>query len=494
MPKLTINETSLKSIKPPAPDALTKSGNAKADEFYWDTSLEGFGVRVKRDGSKHFVIQRKLPGIGKSVRETLGTWAGSAGGTLTLTQARDRATALIGDIRKGINPVEVARQTAEAGKPKSWQTLTLMQAFDEFTAGKQHSEQTARQYRKDVMGRMLKPWQDRRLLDIKRADCEAQHKAIRDEIRAGKCKRLGVAELPKLDSAGNSGANLAMKVLEAVWSYIEAKYRDQSFPQGMNPVTGFERFYVPVRKSKVSNSGLPAWWAETETLFKDDPIQRDTFRLMLFTALRNEDCCSIRWGDIDFDHAKIFRPDPKGGPTAAFDAPLSNAALAILRGRQRDNAKDFGADDGGYVFPIRKSNGAIGCRDQIRKPDNAKVITIPHDLRRTWKNAARNAEVERDVRTRLMNHRDGNSTGSVHEDYTVFEWSELADGTQRTTDYLLSKIGVAVADGAFVKADIKPTQQTPAPTPDDDPAELLKQMAALQAKLAASMSKGKGAA
>src|SRR5262249_37456790 len=136
--------------------------------------------------------------------------------------------------------------------------------------------------------------------------------------------------------------------------------------------------------------------------------------------------------------------------------------------------------------PIRKGNGAIGCRDQIRKPDNAKVITIPHDLRRTWKNAARNAEVERDVRTRLMNHRDGNSTGSVHEDYTVFEWAELLDGSQRATDYLLGKIGVAVVDGAFAKADIKPTGQTPAPDAQQQAEALIKALGAdVVAKLAA---------
>src|SRR5258705_6120421 len=125
MPKLEITESAIRAkCVAPGNDSVTKAGRVKADEFYWDTRTEGFGVRVKGDGSKHFVVQRKLPGKGASVRGTLGRW-----GDVTLTEARDKAVAAIAKIREGVNPFEVARQTAQAANPK-WGTLTLAQAFD----------------------------------------------------------------------------------------------------------------------------------------------------------------------------------------------------------------------------------------------------------------------------------------------------------------------------------------------------------------------------
>jgi integrase len=470
---------------------------------------------------KTFVVQHAKIG-----RRKLGVFP-----VMNVRQARQMAREWLLEMDKGNDPAEKPPELA-------WQSLTLQQAFDEFMAAGSHAESTVELYRRYVMGKSLAAWRGLKLFkgdgkhNITRAGCEQKHIDIRDTIRREKCEKKGLAELPKTDFAGHSPANLAMKVIEAVWGYLEDKYKDQGFPMNLNPVTGMTMFFVPVRKGRVKNEDLPGWWKATETVGrvgKPDPIMRDMLRFMLLTSLRNEDCCGIKWEDIDWDKKKIFRGDPKGGLFAEFDLPLSDAAIAILRGRERGNKTDLQTnadkkigkeyDKTDYVFPIHKADGSIGCRHKIKKPKALQRFGIVHDLRRTFRTAARNAEVEISVSTRLTNHRSdtdsdgkfGKSTGRTHDDYDDRKWKELADGMQAITNYLLGKIGVAVENGAFVEREVKPddaktaenerlkeeierlkaANQPPATVARqplaDDPQVLFKQMAEIQAKLASIM-------
>jgi hypothetical protein len=110
MPKLT--DRVLKSL-------VVEPG--KKDRLVFDAECPGLGVRVTVKGTKTFLAQWTDPATKRKVREPLGVW-----GSITLDQARAAARAKLGDVARGIDPVqERNRKRAVADAEKAEQALTL---------------------------------------------------------------------------------------------------------------------------------------------------------------------------------------------------------------------------------------------------------------------------------------------------------------------------------------------------------------------------------
>jgi integrase len=149
----------------------------------------------------------------------------------------------------------------------------------------------------------------------------------------------------------------------------------------------------------------------------ENPIRRDLQFFVLFTGLRREDACTVRWeqvnltdepillGKIEVPPGCIHRPKPKGGVDRAFTVPLSAFALGILRQRRAENSK-LVPDDGGWVFPTRNMRGEVTCVQEMKeKPiEPFGKIPSPHRLRDTFATAASEAGLARQEIKLLMNH------------------------------------------------------------------------------------------
>ena len=75
---------------------------ADRDTFLWDADVRGFGLKVTPSGKKTYVIQYRLPGLGRSAfarRMVLGDH-----GLLTPEAARKRAREELGNVARGIDP------------------------------------------------------------------------------------------------------------------------------------------------------------------------------------------------------------------------------------------------------------------------------------------------------------------------------------------------------------------------------------------------------
>src|SRR5258708_647440 len=88
----------------------------KHHEYVWDSELRGFGLRVTSAGFKAYVIQYRLPGVGRKgqvKRVTLGEH-----GTLTADQARQLAKKKLGSVANGGDPAaeRAARRVAPTVK------------------------------------------------------------------------------------------------------------------------------------------------------------------------------------------------------------------------------------------------------------------------------------------------------------------------------------------------------------------------------------------
>ncbi|MFL5068124.1 MAG: integrase arm-type DNA-binding domain-containing protein, partial [Xanthobacteraceae bacterium] len=81
------------------------------EQIIWDEALPGFGVRVKPNGNRSYVVQYRNRGTGASKRMTIGRH----GPTLTFDQAKKQARLLLADVLRGNDPA--GRRRSERSGP-----------------------------------------------------------------------------------------------------------------------------------------------------------------------------------------------------------------------------------------------------------------------------------------------------------------------------------------------------------------------------------------
>jgi integrase len=451
MPKQAITDAFLRTVTPPGPDALTKNGKPKLDEFYWDTGLEGFGVRVKSDGSKHFVIQRKLPGTGESVRKTIGRW-----GDVTYEGAYKAAVKLLGKINDGVNPVAVARQTAEAAKPKTWQTFTLREALTAHVAQMREDGCTAGSIKQleDEITSNLSEWMDCTLAEIIRPDDTTmlveRHAQLCQKVKSDKGKMRG----------GRALAARVFRDFRAIWNTARRRYPALlAYPTGIVNVSSGQR-----KRSPIPWAQLPAWALAVDGI--ENRVRADLQWFLLLTGSSGRGPLELEWKSIDFDAGTIHFPKPKGGEDRAFTVPASRSLLAMLAKRQLANKAEYG--DTPYVFPTRDTGGKIvptteSYQYTYRKDESGKrrkrcffafinergkkTNASAHRLRDTFATACKSCKVDRFTTKLLMNHALPET--DVTDGYMGADDEYTRGCVERVTAFLLAKAGVT--------ADAQPT-------------------------------------
>ncbi len=101
MPKLKLSKSVV--------DKLQAEGR---DVVYWDQGLRGFGIRIKANGKKSYVVQYRNRNTGRSKRKTVG----QVGPLMSFAEARAAASALLGEVMRGGDPVEAAQSNRSAAR------------------------------------------------------------------------------------------------------------------------------------------------------------------------------------------------------------------------------------------------------------------------------------------------------------------------------------------------------------------------------------------
>jgi len=99
VPKLKLTKSTVEKLAP-----------AGGEIIYWDEAIRGFGVRVKPNGTKSYVIQYRNRNTGRSKRKTIG----HVGPLISFAQARSEAVRLLGEVVRGGDPVEDTRSARQA--------------------------------------------------------------------------------------------------------------------------------------------------------------------------------------------------------------------------------------------------------------------------------------------------------------------------------------------------------------------------------------------
>ncbi len=317
---------------------------------YWDSNLQGFGVRVYPSGSKVYLVQTRASG--KSRRLTVGRH-----GLMTAAQARTKAARIISDIKADREPVlDDGASPADAGP-------TVAEVAERYMT--EHVKVRC----KPTTVRQCRYMLDRHILPALGL------------VRLGEVGRERVAALHYSLHQTPVTANKVVDMLSRLFYMAELW---GVAPEGGNPCRfvrkyqekSCERFLSEEEFRRLGRT-LDAVEAEGRV----HPSAVAAFRLLMLTGCRRNEILTLRWEDVDLDAGELRLRDAKTGARLVALSPPARWVLANLPRLPGNPWVISGARPGTHLSNL--NNGWL----VVRKRADLKDVRI-HDLRHSFASRA----------------------------------------------------------------------------------------------------------
>lgn len=386
------------------------------DEFYWDSEVKGFGVRVTPTGKLTFIVQGRIEGSsGSAARITIGAY-----GVFTVDQARDVAREHLRSMRLGVDPRQVKKAEEVA-------RVSLQQVCDAYVSRPGKLKASSQEAIKRHVQTTFEAWKDKPIASITEEMCKKRYREMLTKGLRGDRKQ------------GSPGqANQAFSVLGALLSYAGRQYRraDGSPLCTRGPVDALKDDRVRrILDHKVGAVWLALGQLRAEAYNRDTMSSIDLVRFLLLTGLRISEASSLKWSQVNLEDAYFHLPNPKNSNPVSM--PLATQAVEMLKERPR-------VEGNPYVFPSWGQTKHIkDPRDLMKKVSAiAGSKVTPHDLRRTFTNVAlRQCRIEKFRTDLLTNHITRDVTAEHYFDTTNLQW--LAPEAQKIADWLDQQATIA---------------------------------------------------
>jgi integrase len=337
----------------------------KKDRLVFDAECPGLGVRVTVKGTKTFLAQWTDPATKRKVREPLGVW-----GSITLDQARAAARAKLGDVARGIDPVqERNRKRAVADAEKAEQALTLDGLIEQWA--RLHLSTRRPRYAAEAT----------RALRLAFAD-QLQRPAA--QLTRGKA----VEVLDRLAGAGKIvTAGRTMAYGRACFSWAAKRGRAPVNPFSALPIGGA----ATERDRTLTDDELhEAWNAAGALPYPFGPF----YQLAILTMQRREEVAGMRWPELSADLGLWTIPADRMKNHRPHDVHLPEPAREILRSLPRLAGSDLvftttgRTPISGYSKAKAQLDAAMmkARAEAAQQAGKASAPLIPwrlHDMRRT---------------------------------------------------------------------------------------------------------------
>ena len=349
MPRTILTDARVRAIKP-----------RKTIREVRDGKLRGFGVRVSPSGRRQFFIHCQHRG------ERIWKIVGDAG-TMSVTEARAAAAAMLTAIRRGEDAphapdealFEAVAETAFRRHERVWKPGTLY---------------VNRCY---LRNSIMPHFAGRSIAEIDRQKVRNWFARLR---------------------ATPVAADRSMPILSVIMREAE---RMGLRPEGSNPCRGIKRYRRKGRERFLSDGEIRRLSERLAAHEGRCPQQAAIIRLLLLTGCRKGEILTLQWSD--YREGNLFLRDSKTGPRTVW---LSEPARAVLDGLGRGSR---------WIFPASKGDRprAAGwlhyfwCR--VRAEADLEDVHL-HDLRHTTASLAlRKGETVLAI-SRLLGHRKAETT------------------------------------------------------------------------------------
>jgi integrase len=372
-----INDTTIRSIKPPA------SGTVD----YFDDLTPGLSLRITAKGIRSWTVFYRDKNA-RQKRLTLGRYP-----AVKLVDARELARNAQRSVAHGGDPgvdKRAAREVLTFGK------LANRYLEDYAKLNKKSWEEDERQINADL----LPKWKSRPAVDVKSEDL-----------------------LALLNAKVKNGAPVAANRLRALVSCIFTFGADQRLvPATSNPVIGVKKPTKEASRDRVlTNEEIRRIWDACDT---QNPYVSAWFRLRLVTAQRGGELLQMRWQDID-EQSHFWSIPAEFVKNAQGHRVYLNALARKVLGTVPRNDKSV------WVFPesfmgdykhvgrrlAQRTRANIVVEQQAAPGERDKADIRGHDLRRTAASLMASGGVPRFVIGRILNHSEEKDITSVYDRY-----------------------------------------------------------------------------
>lgn len=387
------------------------SNGQTGQKRYYDDKLKGFGIRITSGGAKTFFIEKLVKR--KLRRIKIGRY-----GELTAEQARTQATVLLGKIALGIDPLAEKRVD-------EMRQVTLKEVMaDYIKVRKSLKPKTLYDYQR-VLDIAFASWRSKPLISITKDKVAKLHEKLGDE-------------------RGQAYANLAMRVLRALFNFAAGQYEDSDGRSLItdNPVKRLSQtrawYRVERRQTYIKAHELGSWHSGVQNL-KNETL-RDYLLLILFTGLRRQEAAKLEWRQVDLKAKTLKVTDTKN--KLSHTLPLTDFLYEMLLKRKESSLNNYvfaGAGESGYIVEPRKQMAKVIKETEIQ-------FTV-HDLRRTFITIAESLDIPAYALKRLLNHK---MASDVTAGYIMLDVERLRKPMQMVTDHILLQIGLKKSQVAYL--------------------------------------------
>lgn len=347
----------------------------KAEDFAWDTELEGFGLRVRRrtggDLQRTFVAQYRAGG--HSRRAKIGD-----ADKITAMQARDAARKILARVELGHDP------QAEKAARRQREARTFRATVENYLDAKQGelrpvSHRINKLY---LTGPYFKALHPMAVTAVTRADVAACTRSI-------------------LRNHSGPTAAAARRALSAFFAWTIA---DGLLGNGANPVDGSHRPDDPMPRDHVpTDAELVAIWNACGGNGDFDRI----VRLLILLGSRRQEVGGMCWSEIDLKAGTWTLPPARSKNGRSHAVALPPAALAIIQSVPR-TSRD-------HLFGDRASAGFTGWSNAKADLDRRLADAVKpwrvHDTRRKVATGMADIGVEPHHIEAALNHFSGHRRG-----------------------------------------------------------------------------------
>ena len=381
---------------------MVEALSTEKDTVYWDSELQGFGVRVYPSGARVYVVQSRGPDGPKRV-------AVGRHGVVTADQARRRAALMIARIKAG----EAPTSAHEAGPDPGPTVAELAERYFREHVVLHCKPGTAKAYRHRVERHILPAFGHLPIGALDRRQVSALHYKLR-----------------KTPIAANEAIDALSRMLNRAEAWGLA-------PAGGNPCRHVVKYRRHRRERFLTEEEFRRLGRTLDAREAEGRVTAHAaaaLRLLMLTGCRCNEILTLRWDDVHLDANEIRLRDSKTGPRVV---PLSPAAARVLARLPRLPGNP-------WVIAGRRPGTRLSHIAyywyQVREPAGLDDVRI-HDLRHSFASRALALGESLPMIGKLLGHTRMQTTA---------RYAHLArDSIRESAVRVAASIGADLAPGVF---------------------------------------------